>query len=288
MTAPGPNDPPHARLCPGDCQPDAAAVTPWLRTAVLGRRLLFFPELASSNLTAAAHGAAGAPEGLAVVADHQAAGRGRMARTWFSPPNRNLYVTLLLRPPLPPMAIPQLAIVAAIAIRRAIRELRPDLPIAIKWPNDLLVNGRKLCGILCEMTCEGQKTSQAVVGFGVNVNVDDAEWPPELRQTAVSLRSATGQTVNRAQLLATILNHFEPVYQEWLATRNLTMIRPEWQQASALDGKTVTITQFEQTITGTAQGITPEGALVLQLPDGTRKIIHAGDAHIGTRPEQKA
>lgn len=288
MTASSGHDPAPACLCPGDCQPDAAGVNPFLRTAVLGRRLLFFPELASTNLTAAERGAAGESEGLTVVADHQAAGRGRMARTWFSPPNRNLYVTILLRPPLPPVAIPQLAIVAAIAIRRAIRELRPDLPIAIKWPNDLLVNGRKLCGILCEMTCEGHKTSHAVVGFGVNANVGDAEWPPELRQTAVSLRSATGQTVNRARLLAAILNHFEPVYQEWITTQNLNMIHSEWQSASALDGKIVTITQFEQTITGLAQGITPEGALVILRPDGTRKIIHAGDAHIGARPEHNA
>lgn len=282
MTAPDADATAQAPLRPGDSLPDAAAVTPWLRTAVLGRPLLFFPELASTNLTAAEHGAAGAPEGLAVVADHQAAGRGRMARTWFSPPNRNLYVTLLLRPPLPPAAIPQLAIVTAIAIRRGLRELYPDLPITIKWPNDLLLHDRKLCGILCEMTCEGHKTGHAVIGFGVNVNVEDDEWPLELRQTAVSLRSATGRTVNRGRLLAAILNHFEPVYQEWLATRNLTMISSEWQQASALDGKTVTITQFEQTITGTAQGITPEGALVLQLTDGARKIIHAGDAHIGS------
>ncbi len=140
MTAPDADATAQAPLRPGDSLPDAAAVTPWLRTAVLGRPLLFFPELASTNLTAAEHGAAGAPEGLAVVADHQAAGRGRMARTWFSPPNRNLYVTLLLRPPLPPAAIPQLAIVTAIAIRRGLRELYPDLPITIKWPNDLLLH----------------------------------------------------------------------------------------------------------------------------------------------------
>ncbi|HPY91135.1 MAG TPA: biotin--[acetyl-CoA-carboxylase] ligase [Lentisphaeria bacterium] len=288
MTTPDDDGVSVARPDPGDCQPDAAAVTPWLKTTVLGRRLLFFPELASSNLTAAEHGAAGEPEGLVVVADHQVAGRRRMARTWFSPPCCNLYVTLLLRPPLPPAAIPQLAIITAVAIRRAIHEILPDLPVAIKWPNDLLVQGRKLCGILCEMTCEGQKTSYAVVGFGVNVNVDAAEWPPELRSTAVSLRSATGQIVNRAQLLAAILNHFEPVYQEWLAIGNLTMIHAEWQKASILDGKTVTIAQFEQTITGKAQGITPEGALILQLPDGTEKIIHAGDAHIGTKQTQNA
>ncbi|MGI6355378.1 MAG: biotin--[acetyl-CoA-carboxylase] ligase [Lentisphaerae bacterium] len=288
MTTPDDDNFSQAQLCPGDSQPDAAAVTPWLKTTVLGRRLLFFPELASSNLTTAEHGAAGEPEGLVVVADHQVAGRGRMARTWFSPPCCNLYVTLLLRPSLSPAAIPQLAIVTAVAIRRAIREILPDLAVAIKWPNDLLVQNRKLCGILCEMTCEGQKTSHAVVGFGVNVNVDAAIWPPELRPTAVSLRSATGQIVNRAQLLAAILNHFEPLYQEWLATGNLTTIRSEWQQASALEGKTVTVTQFEQNITGKAQGITPEGALILQLQDGTEKIIHAGDAHIGTKQAQNA
>ena len=253
----------------------AEALARLLSTKAIGRALLTLDSTESTNLTAAEL-AAVSPHGLVVVADHQTGGRGRNGRAWFSPPRRNLYFSILLKPPCPPSIVPQLSIVAALSMHSALLSLFPKLPIAVKWPNDIWIDGRKVCGILCTMSAIGDVTEYAVLGLGLNINTTLEELPPELHDTATSLRIASGHPCDRCRVLATFLNAFEQDYTLWLAAGSLEPFMQRWRQASLLDGHPVTAEHGHDTIAGTARGITPEGQLKLEA-NGTITLISAGD-----------
>ncbi|MGI5924234.1 MAG: biotin--[acetyl-CoA-carboxylase] ligase [Lentisphaeria bacterium] len=260
--------------------PSSAAVTPLLTTRFLGRQFIYEQELVSTNRSALELAAAGCPAGLIVVAESQTGGRGRMTRSWFSPPGRNLYFSFVLRPRIAPAMVPQLALLAALSLRRALLEQGPTWPLKCKWPNDLWAEGRKISGILCEMNCRGMETSHVVVGIGVNVNISREELPPELRDSAGSLCQLAGRALPRAEILAAILNHFERDYEQWLADGGLASFLAEWRSASVLDDRAVKIEQSGRIYQGVARGITPEGFLRLEQSDGKIVTIHAGDVHV--------
>jgi len=245
---------------------------PRIRTSFIGRTLLSEVELPSTNITAAELATANAPEGLVVVADHQTAGRGRNGRSWLSPPNKNLYFSILLRPDCPPASVPQLAIIAALSIAKAL-----DMPnIAVKWPNDVWMNGRKLCGILSSMSCLANKTEYAVIGIGINVNMRD--FPAEIPGTSLALE--TGRELSRAEVLASVLNVIEEDYILWCREQSLSPFMERWAKCSLLDGHTITAEHGRDILMGTASGITPEGLLILKCHDGATRLIAAGDTHI--------
>ncbi|MBR4676100.1 MAG: biotin--[Victivallales bacterium] len=246
-----------------------------LTTKAIGRSLLTLDSTESTNLTAVEL-ASTSLHGLVVVADHQTGGRGRNGRAWFSPPQRNLYFSILLKPPSPPAIVPQLSIVAALSMHTALLSLFPQLPVAVKWPNDIWIDGRKACGILCTMSAIGNTTEYAVLGLGLNINTTLDELPPELHGTATSLCIASGHPCDRCQVLATFLNTFEQDYTQWLAAASLAPFMPRWSQASLLDGHPVTAEHGHAIIAGTARGITPEGQLRLET-NGTITLISAGD-----------
>ncbi len=257
--------------------PDITAETlaSLLTTKAIGRSLLALDSTESTNLTAAEL-ASVSNHGLVVVADHQTGGRGRNGRAWFSPPQRNLYFSILLKPSCPPAIVPQLSIVAALSMHTALFSLLPELPIAVKWPNDIWIDGRKACGILCTMSAIGETTEYAVLGLGLNINTTLEELPPELHDTATSLRIASSHPCDRCHVLATFLNTFEQDYTQWLAACSLEPFMPRWNHASLLDGHPVTAEHGHSTIAGTARGITPEGQLRLET-NGTITLISAGD-----------
>lgn len=260
--------------------PTAAAVTSLLTTRFLGRHYIYEQDVVSTNRSAMELAETGCPAGLIVVAETQSGGRGRMTRAWFSPPHRNLYFSFVLRPRIEPAMVPQLALLAALSLRRALLEQGPSWPIKTKWPNDLWVDGRKISGILCEMRCRDMKTSHVVVGIGVNVNVARDEFPPELRDIAGALCHWAGRALPRADILAAILNHVERDYERWLAAGGLAPFMDEWQEASLLDNSAIKVEQNGQIHQGIARGITPEGFLRLEQADGRVVNIHAGDVHI--------
>ena len=253
----------------------AEALARQLTTKAIGRSLLALDCTESTNLTAAEL-APVSNHGLVVVADHQTGGRGRNGRAWFSPPQRNLYFSILLKPTCAPSLVPQLSIVAALSMHTALLSLLPELPVAVKWPNDIWIDGRKACGILCTMSALGNATEYAVLGLGLNVNTALEELPPELRDTATSLRIASGHPCDRCHVLATFLNTFEQDFTQWLAAGSLEPFMERWNQASLLDGHPVTAEHGHDTIAGTARGITPQGQLRLET-NGTITLISAGD-----------
>ncbi len=260
-------------------------VLPLLATESFGREYVYVESTGSTNLHARALAREGAAEGAVVVADSQTGGRGRMLRAWVSPPGVNLYCSIVLRPPVPAVRIPEIPLVAAAAIHEALQFRYPGLETVIKWPNDILAGGRKLCGILCEMESEPDFTHFVVVGFGVNVNLDPV--PDELRDVATSILLETGCPSSRAVLLAEVLNRFEACYRQWLAGSDLTFLLPRLEGAAWLQGKQVRIEQFGRIMSGKVTGLSPAGHLLLQAPDGSVTSVHSGEAHLQSINDQQ-
>ncbi|HEY9072498.1 MAG TPA: biotin--[acetyl-CoA-carboxylase] ligase, partial [Desulfobaccales bacterium] len=241
------------------------------------RRLLgpvhHFDELASTNDLAKELATRGAPEGTLVVAESQTRGRGRLGRQWDSPPGTGLYVSLLLRPELPPTEMPQITLTTAVAVARAVSRVTGVTP-GIKWPNDLLLDGKKLGGILTEMETESDRIRHLVVGLGLNVN--NPAFPEELAAIATSLALATGRSYSRVRLLQAWLEEFEELYGRFLA-QEFAGILDEWRSLAVTLGQRVTVRQGPRTICGLALEVAPDGALLLETDSGVIVRVTSGE-----------
>jgi BirA family transcriptional regulator, biotin operon repressor / biotin---[acetyl-CoA-carboxylase] ligase len=218
---------------------------------------------------------AGAPEGTTVIAERQTAGRGRLGRQWHSPAGLNLYCSIVLRPPLPPVAVPRVALVAGAAVAAAVAETTGRAP-AIKWPNDVLVDGRKVAGILTEMDAEVERVHHVICGIGVNLNAPRRAFPRELRDKAGSLLTVTGQRVDRAAFAARLLAALEARYGRFL-TAGFEAVRAEWESWSCLTGTEVSVATPDGDTTGRVVGLDADGALEVERPDGSIARIVAGE-----------
>jgi len=256
--------------------PDAVtpeAVLPRLGTRVLGQTLVHRDVCVSTNTLAFAEGVAGAPHGLTVVADAQTGGRGRRGRDWHSPPGAGLYVSVLLRPRLLPQAAPPLAFAAAVAVAEVL-EKTLDLAPRLKWPNDVQLGGRKVCGILLEMSAEPERVAFVVCGIGLNVNAD--ALPPDLAHRATSLRLELGEPVARPLVLAPLLGALERWVDRYV-DEGFAPLREAWLARAAHLGQEVRVDTPNGTILGVAETLDADGALVLRLASGRPKRILVGD-----------
>ncbi len=243
-----------------------------------GRRIVYFEATDSTNVQAMRLAREGAAEGTLVVAERQTQGRGRLGRSWVSPGFVNLYGSWILRPTLAPADAPQLSLVAALAVARALEPLAPGA-VAIKWPNDCLLAGRKVAGILTEMDAELDRVRAVVVGIGVNLNAGARAFPAELRATATSVRLTTSRKVDRVAFAAALCDALEAVYDRFLHEGFGALIA-EWNRYSCLSGREVTVDCAGQHTTGLVRGVDARGRLVL-VGDGGREIpIVAGDVSI--------
>jgi BirA family biotin operon repressor/biotin-[acetyl-CoA-carboxylase] ligase len=266
------------RLFAAPDTPIPEEVQPRLTTTRLGRGLTWLAAVDSTNRWLGERADAGAPEGAAVTADAQNAGRGRLDRAWHSPPGLNLYASVLLRPAVPLDRVASLSLVLGLAVRRAILELAPGLEPRLKWPNDVWIGSRKLCGILCDMRAEPEQVRHVVAGIGLNVNIDARDFPAEFAAGATSLRIESGKTMSRALVLAAILNNLEPLYDAWIAD-GLAPFRKELDKADLLRGRRVTLSQGTGLLHGTARGIAPDGALLLDGLGGPL-TVYSGDVSV--------
>ena len=218
----------------------------------------------------------GAPEGTLVLADAQESGRGRLGRSWFSPPGRSIYLSLLLRPTLDPGELPLLTLALAVAAADVLQDAGTD--VAVKWPNDLVVRHpgslRKLAGIACE-AIHGRHVAVAA-GIGINVNLTREELPPDLDPLATSVRIETGRSADRAALAARLLERFAPLYQ-LLLRRGSAGILPLYRARLETVGRDVTVDVGQRIVRGRAVGIGPIGELEVACADGHTEIITAGD-----------
>jgi BirA family biotin operon repressor/biotin-[acetyl-CoA-carboxylase] ligase len=254
-----------------------AEIARHLETARFGRRLECHETIDSTNRRAAELARADAAEGTLVVAEAQTHGRGRLGRQWSSPARLNLYASFVLRPRLAPADAPQLALAAAVAVARTVSALAPGR-VAIKWPNDCLLDGRKVAGILTEMDAEVDRLRHVVLGIGVNLNAPAEALPPELRDTATSVARATGTRVDRPRFAAALCGALEGVYDR-VVRDGFAVVAPEWEAFSCLTGRHVTIDGAGRRSDGIVRGIDEAGRLVLDGTNGEERIM-AGDVSI--------
>lgn len=236
--------------------------------------ILRFESLPSTNTEAARQAALGVPEGLCVVAREQTAGRGRRERSWASPKDAGLYVSVVLRPTLEARLWPLVTLAAALAVRDALGEAC-GLEADIKWPNDLLAGGRKLCGILAE-TAEGARGRAVVLGVGVNLR--RGSFPAEISDTATSVEEQAGRAPDAESLLAALTRALAARYETLHAVGGPAEILREWERRSSYaHGRRVRVALAAETFEGTTRGLDPDGALRVETDEGTIQTVRAGD-----------
>ncbi len=243
--------------------------------AVVGRDIRVFQETNSTNDVVEKLARDGVKEGVVVFAESQTKGRGRLGRKWISIPRKGLWFSVLLRPDLHPQAATQITVVAATALARSIRKMT-GLAAEIKWPNDILVRGRKVVGILTEMSAEVDHVKYVILGIGVDVNQTAAEFPPELRKVATSLRIEKGQSFSRPDLAAAILLELDADYRR-LGTGQFEGVAGEWAENCTTLGRNVSINVGSRTVHGRAESLDADGALLVRTHHGHLERILGGD-----------
>jgi BirA family transcriptional regulator, biotin operon repressor / biotin---[acetyl-CoA-carboxylase] ligase len=245
-----------------------------LKGSLFGKRIYHFFKVDSTNRVALELGHAGEPEGAVVLAEEQTAGRGRAGRAWHSERAAGIYVTLLLRPRLAPVQAPLLTMMAGLSAHAAI-QAQTGLSVDLKWPNDLLIAGKKVGGILTEMHAEPAQVRFVIVGLGLNVNQE--KFPAELGAAATSLRAETGRPQSRLELLVRLLRQFESDYNRFLAEGAESVVARFMAVSSYAQGKRVRVTNGKESFTGTTAGLGSEGLLLVKREGGQVVMVIAGD-----------
>ena len=254
-----------------------AEIRDGIDTEVFGQKeIAHFSELDSTNRTAKELAVEGAPEGTLVVAEQQTKGRGRIGRNWHSPFQEGIYASLILRPKLPPAEAPKITLVTGVSVAETLLALTPLKP-AIKWPNDILVGDRKICGILTETSTEMDAIDFVVVGVGINVN--NRSFPDDLKETATSIYRETRKAVDRVTLMQEFLRQFERSYFLFLRT-GFESIGKRWRELAMLLGKEVTVRMIDRTCRGRVLELDRDGALLIKCESGELERIYSGDIQV--------
>ncbi len=259
--------------------PDAlrqSDISQGLGTKFIGKDIRLLPEAVSTNTLAMEAASQGAPEGTVIIAETQTGGKGRLGRTWISPKG-NLYLSVILRPNIPTHKAPLITLMGAVAVASAIRK-HCSVQAAIKWPNDILISGKKAAGLLTEMSAEPDRIRHIALGIGIDVNMALQELPLDVRMHTTTLAVEAGRTIDRTQLLQQILRDLEHWYRIFLA--NEADVLKEWEQLNMTIGCRVTVSGMGEVFEGLAQGIDQEGRLMVALDNGTIRIVAAGDVTI--------
>jgi len=245
---------------------------PLVRGTIFSQHIHHYYKIGSTNTAAMDAASAGAPEGSVFLAEQQTAGRGRGANRWHSAQSTGIYASAVLRPPLPPADALILTLAAGLAVHGAVQEVNPGVSIDLKWPNDVLIDGKKFCGILTEMNAEATRVRHIVVGIGVNVN--QASFPSELQPIATSLRLATGTEWSRVELCAALLKSLDREYRDIVenpGAREVILQRFQ-ERSSSARGRQVRVEEnggFE----GVTEGLDPRGFLQVRTANGMRTIL---------------
>lgn len=240
-------------------------------------KILYYQELDSTNTKIQELAAKGAAHGTVVASEKQTAGKGRRGRAWQSPAGENIYFSILLRPQIDTTKAPMLTLVMAHSVAKVIQRLGFD-GIRIKWPNDLVMNGKKVCGILTEMQMDGTDIDSVVIGVGVNVNAE--KFPEELKETATSLYLQGNAKVERNKLLEDIVAVFEKEYKQFLEREDLSFLREEYNCLLVNKGREVRVLEPGNEYTAYALGINDKGELLVRRNDGTVETVFAGEVSV--------
>ncbi len=245
-------------------------------TGLFGKRVAYFELLDSTNNMAKKLADAGAEEGTLIIANEQSAGRGRLNRAWISPPKSGVLMSLIIRPPLSIAEAPRITSLAAVAVAQALMELSGKL-VQIKWPNDILFEGKKISGILTEVSAEGNMVQYAIVGVGINTGYISRLIPESLQPTVVSLEEVTGKRMKRAQVVANVLSNMEKLYEGFIHHGEFAGIIDYIKTHSATLGRYVKVDVGSRMITGFAEDIADDGALVLRVAGDQIQKVYSGD-----------
>lgn len=257
---------------------NAANIKKHLNTQTYGQTIHYYETLESTQFIAHDESQNGAQDGTLIISEEQTLGKGRMSRPWNSTFGKGIWMSLIVRPNLAPHQAPQMTLVAAVAVTRAIEEItgiHPD----IKWPNDILINGKKVTGILTELQADPDRVKAIILGIGINVNQSPDDFPVELSTIATSLKIALGSEVNRSKLIAKVLEFLEQ-YTKIYEMHGFAPIKLLWEGYSNTVGKRIRAVMLNEVLDGTAIGISDEGLLKIRLEDGTVRGIYSADIEI--------
>ena len=254
-----------------------------LRTETFGKRIKLLDAVDSTQNVAQQLAEEGAPEGTLVIAEQQLHGRGRMGRSWISPKGKGVWMSFILRPSIPLPFTPQLTLLAAVALCRSLRRLT-GLDIGIKWPNDLLVGGKKISGILLESSAEEERLKYVIAGVGISLNLDASDYSPDMLAKAVSLKLAAGRPFDRSETIAEFLHEFEELYRLY-GQAGFDPIRTLWEALSVSIGKPCVLTTPQGlVIEGSPVGLAETGALLVKREGG--KVVPVFSADMGMTQER--
>jgi BirA family transcriptional regulator, biotin operon repressor / biotin---[acetyl-CoA-carboxylase] ligase len=253
------------------------------RGQIIGRDIRVFEETQSTNDLVEKLARDGVPEGVVVFAESQTRGRGRLGRKWVSPARKGLWFSVLLRPDLRPQAATQLTVATATALVRAI-QMQTGLRPEIKWPNDILVRGKKAAGVLTELNAELDHVKYLILGIGVDVNLAPSDLPAEVRKIATSLKIEAGQAFRRADLAGAILRELDRDYER-IRNQGFAAVADEWEKHCTTLGRRVAIHIGDRTVEGRAESLDPDGALLLRTDHGHLERVIGGDVTVQTARE---
>lgn len=254
-----------------------AEIKSLMHTEWVAKEVLYFDTIDSTNTKAQELAEKGYPSGTLVVADKQESGKGRHGRSWVSPSGTGIFMTLMIKPDINPNNASMLTLVAALAVAKAITSVTGEEAL-IKWPNDIVVNGKKVCGILTEMNAQFDYINHIVVGIGINVH--NESFPEEISQMASSLMiEAGGKRFHRAQIIAETMSYFEQYYDTFLKTQDLSALVREYDELLVNRNKSVRVLDPKEPFDGKAMGITPKGELIVDTWE-SRKLVSSGEVSV--------
>lgn len=250
----------------------------FLNTKIIGQKIIHYDSIESTNTKAKELASNGLDEGTVIISEEQTEGRGRLGRSWTSPKSRGIWMSLVLRPDILPTEATKLTQIAAAAVCKSIREI--GINTFIKWPNDIILNNKKVCGILTEISAELNMVNFIVIGIGINANIDDNEFPEEIRSIATSLKNAFNKEINRKELTARILNNFESLYLELIDNNSIKKSIGICKDSSILLGKEIRIIYRDREESGIAIDLTDQGELLVKYNNGDIEKIISGEVSV--------
>ena len=249
-----------------------------LKTKWLGHNVIYHTSVNSTNDIAKKAALDNCPNGTIIIAEEQVSGKGRISRGWFSPLSAGVWFSIVLRPPFLPHDAPKFTLLMAVALAKAF-DAYPGIKVGIKWPNDILVQGKKIVGILTEMNAEMEAINYIVIGTGINVNVSKEIMPDDIKDKAASLSDFTDKTVDRIKVITAVLKSLEDIYEKTVAEGFAYMFE-EWKKYTITLGKTVSVVAPDETFLGVAENIDEMGALLVKRENGVIERVLAGDVSI--------
>ncbi|WP_315116325.1 biotin--[acetyl-CoA-carboxylase] ligase [uncultured Clostridium sp.] len=249
-----------------------------LNTEYIGKKIIHFHSIDSTNKQAKELATLGEKNGTVLISEEQTGGKGRLGRTWISPKGKGIWLTIILTPDMEPMDVPKITQIAAAAVCSSLREIGADA--YIKWPNDIIMDSKKVCGILTEMSCELNRVNYIVLGIGINANLDNCEFNEEVKDKATSIKIQMNEKISRKILTAKVLNNFEIFYEDFLINKDLSKSLEICKKYSVVLGREIRVINRNEEYLAKAVDIDSEGRLIIKTPDGNSFPIFSGEISI--------